>query len=187
MAWSFLPSHSYLSSSKTSSLPQIVQSILLHGSESQAYSPAPITRFDSLHYKALRQIFQIKSPYYHRVVNPSDAPCSNESLLSLAYPVLPTLYPPSTKISDRRIQYLGHMLRHPDSPESLICSNPSRTLRPISSSFRRGAPRARWPELSLAEAHNKPRLYRTSPPNPGAFLHLLYPLYHSGIKILFFY
>ena len=54
---------------------QIVQSILLHG-ESQVYSPAQITGFDSLHYKALRQIFQIKSPY-HRVLDPSDAPCSN--------------------------------------------------------------------------------------------------------------
>ena len=67
---------------------------------------------------------------------------SNQFLLSLAYPVLPTLYPPSIKISDRRIQYLGHILRHPDSPESLICFNPSRTLRTISSPFRRGAPRA---------------------------------------------
>ena len=72
---------------------------------------------------------------------------SNQFLLSLAYPVLPTLYPPSIKISDRRIQYLGH---------------------------RRGAPRAHWPELSLAEAHNKLRLYETSPPNPGAFLHPFY-------------
>ena len=49
---------------------QIVQSILLHGSGSQ--SPALITRFDSLHCKPLRQIFQIKSPDYHS--NPSDAP-----------------------------------------------------------------------------------------------------------------
>ena len=56
---------------------------------------------------------------------------------------LPTLlYPPSMRISDRRIQYLGHILRHPDSPESLICFNPSRTLRTISSPFRRGARRA---------------------------------------------
>ena len=36
---------------------QIVQPIFLHGSESQVYSQAQITKIDSLHHKALRQIF----------------------------------------------------------------------------------------------------------------------------------
>ena len=83
---------------------QIVQSILLHGSESQIYSPAQITKIDSLHYKALRQFFQIKSLCYHRVLSPADSPCSNEFLLSLAYPVLPWCIPSSMRISDSRIK-----------------------------------------------------------------------------------
>ena len=42
---------------------QIVQPIFLHGSETQIYSPGQISHIDSLHYKALRQIFHVKSPY----------------------------------------------------------------------------------------------------------------------------
>ena len=130
---------------------QIMQAILLHGSESQVYSPAQISKIDSLHYKALRQIFKIKSPYFHRVLLPSDSLCSNEYLLSLLYPVS-TCIPSSLHISDSRTKCLGHIHRHPSSPESIIMFNPSFSLRTISSPFRRGASRAHWPELSLAEA-----------------------------------
>ena len=38
----------------------IVQSILLHGMESQTFSPAQVSKIESLHYKAFRQILQIK-------------------------------------------------------------------------------------------------------------------------------
>lgn len=48
---------------------KIVQSILLRDSELQVYSPAQMTRLDSLQYIFL----EIKSPYYHRVLNPTDA------------------------------------------------------------------------------------------------------------------
>jgi hypothetical protein len=37
----------------------IVQAILLHGAESQVYSPAQVTKINSLHYEALRQILQV--------------------------------------------------------------------------------------------------------------------------------
>ena len=53
---------------------QIVQAILLHGSEYQVFTPAPITRIDSLHCKAPRQIFHTKSPNYHHVISPTDSP-----------------------------------------------------------------------------------------------------------------
>ena len=92
---------------------QIVQAILLHGSESQVYSPAQVTKIDSLQYKALRQIFKIKSQFYHRVILPSDSPCSNEYLLSLSYPVHSTCIPSSFRISDSRLKYLGHI--HPQN------------------------------------------------------------------------
>ena len=100
---------------------QSIQSILLPGCESQVYSPAQITKIDSLQYKAVKQIFHIKSP--------SDSPCSNEYLLSLAYPVLPTCIPSSMRISDSRLRNLGHILRHPGSLESLIIFNNSFSLR----------------------------------------------------------
>jgi hypothetical protein len=81
------------------------------------HSPAQLTKIDSLHYRTLRQIFQIKNPYYHRVLQPPDSLCSNEYLLSRSYPVLPSCIPSSIRISDSRIKYLGHIIRHPTSPE----------------------------------------------------------------------
>ena len=52
-------------------------------------------------------------------------------------------------------EILGHILRHPSSPESVIMFNPSYSLRTVSSPFRRGAPRVHWPELSLADAFHR--------------------------------
>ena len=105
-----------------------------------------------MHYKALRQILRIKIPYFHRIVSPTDSPCSNEFLLSLSYPVLPSCAPSS--ISDSRLKYLGYILRHPTSPESIMFKS-SFSVRTISSPFRRGAPRAHWPELSLTKASHR--------------------------------
>ena len=79
--------------------------------------------------------FEIKSPCYHQVITFPDSPCSNEFLLSLSYPVLSTCIPSAMRISDSRIRYLGHILRHPDSVESLILFNNSFSLRTISSTF----------------------------------------------------
>jgi hypothetical protein len=157
---------------------QIVQAILLHGAESQVYSPAQVTKINSLHYKALRQILQVKSPFYHRVLSPSEAPCSNEHLIALAYAIHPSLFPPSLRISNTRLKYLGHILRHPESFEHQICFHSSYSLRTISSPFRKGAPRAHWPELALAEASNKVQMItRKQMPAPGEFLHEYYQLF----------
>ena len=129
------------------------------------------------HYKALRHIFHIKSPYFHRVLSPSDSPCSNDFLLSLAYPVLPTCIPFSMKISDLRIRYLGHILRHPGSLESLIIFNNSFSLRTISSPFRRGAPRAHWRELAIAETVHRTTVLSQGAPFFGQFSHEFYQFF----------
>ena len=119
----------------------------------------------------------IKSPFYHRVIFPSDSPCSNEYVLSLSYPALSTCIPSSLRISDSRLKCLGHILRHPSSPESVIMFNPSYSLRTISSPFRRGAQRAHWPELSLAEAFHRFTIFNTSAPLLGQANHELYRLF----------
>lgn len=125
------------------------------------------------------EIVQIKSPYYHRVLNPSDAPCSNEYFLPQSYPVLPSLVPPFIKMSERRINYLEHILRHPQSPESLITFNPSHSLRTISSNFRCGAPRAHWPKLALPEAYFLSSFNVDNPlPTPVNFSTHFYPFHH---------
>ena len=58
-------------------------------------------------------------------------------LPSLSYQVLPSCIPSSMRISGSRIKYLGHILRHPDSPESHIMSGigtPSPYPSPVTSS-----------------------------------------------------
>ena len=67
------------------------------------------------------------------------------------------------RISDSRIKYLGHILRHPDSAESIIMFNPSHSRHTISSPFRRGTPRAHWPELALAEAAHRATIFHNLP------------------------
>ena len=146
--------------------------------ESQVYSPAQVTKINSLHYKALRQILQVKNSFYHRVLSPSEAPCSNEHLIALAYAIHPSLFPPSLRISNTRLKYLGHILRHPRSFEHQICLHSSYSLRTISSPLRKGTPRAHWPEKALAEASNKVQMItRKQMPAPGKFLHEYYQLF----------
>ena len=93
---------------------------------------------------------------------------------SQVYPVLSSCLPSSIRISDSRIKYLGHSIRHPTSPEFHICFNNSLSLRTISSPFRRGAPRAHWPEIALAESAHCLQHLRQNPPVLGHFLHLFY-------------
>ena len=115
--------------------------------------PKWLTKLNSLHYKVLRQILQIKNSYYHRVLDPSSADCSNHFLLQQAFAQVPGLLLPSQLMSKNRLRYLGHILRHPTCIEHHLCFNNSlSSLRTISSPFRRGAPRAHWPEIALAES-----------------------------------
>ena len=125
--------------------------IHLYGCESQVYTPAQITRFNALHYKVLRQIFQVKNSFYHRVLQPSDAECSNAFLLQLPYVHAPRLLINSQRISVQRLRYLGHILRHFDSLEHKISFNTSHSLRTISSPFRIGRPSVHWPEIAMSE------------------------------------
>ena len=151
--------------------------ILLYGCESQVYTPARITRFNALHYKVLRQIFQVKSSFYHRVLQPSDAECSNAFLLQLAYVHAPRLLIPSQRISVQRLRYLGHILRHFDSLEHKISFNTSHSLRTISSPFRIGRPRVHWPEIAMSEAyHRYLQLHNGHSPSNQEVHHPLYEI-----------
>ena len=63
----------------------VVQSILMYAMDSILLTPAQLAKLDYIHYKCSRRIFKIKSSYYHRLVNPSAAPCSNQYLAELAF------------------------------------------------------------------------------------------------------
>ena len=145
---------------------QIVLAILLYGSESQTFSPAQIQKYNALHFKVLRQILGMKSSFYHRVLSPSQAECSNVFLAQQAASHLPGLLTPSQLISQKRLQFLGHILRDPFCLEHQMIFGPSHSFLRLSSPFRRGAPRAHWPELAFTEAYHRIQSFssRTRPP-----------------------
>ena len=90
------------------------------------------------------------------------------------------------RISDSRIKLLGRILRHPSSSESLICFDQSYSLRTISSSFRRGRPRAHWPELVLAEAPHRAYILHQAPPHTWGFPAFFLSTFHYRWAKAFF-
>ena len=158
---------------------QITLAILLYGSESQVYSRDHISRLNLIHYKTLRQIFSIRSTFYHKVISPSEECCSNEFLMKLAYEHAPRLRTPSQYIQSSRIAYLGHLLRHDQLLEARITFNPAHGYRRISTR-RPGAPRIHWAELAMAEAYNRHQFLQTHrvPPRVYEVDHPFYALLH---------
>ena len=114
-------------------------------------TPASTSRLNTVHFQTLRRVFGIKSSYYHRVIQPSDAPCSNEHLARLAnqYTSVPT---PSQAVSCRRLKLLDHILRHPDSHEFTATFNQARAYRTVRGKNRRGRPQVHWAEVAMTEA-----------------------------------
>ena len=56
----------------------------MYAMDSELLSQAQLTRLNAVHFKSIRSVFKVKSSYYHRVIDPSDADCSYE-YLGLAY------------------------------------------------------------------------------------------------------
>ena len=171
---------------------QITLAILLYGSESQVYSRDHLSRLNLLHYKTLRQIFLIKSSFYHKVQSPSDEDCSNEDLMRLAYDHSPRLRTPAQYIQSSRLAYLGHLLRHEDCLESRIVFNSAHGYRQFSSR-RPGAPRTHWAELAMSEAYNRiqnlqqnrvpPRIYEVDHPfYSNIQRRQIVSLYHTNLE-----
>ena len=79
---------------------------------------------------------------------------------------LPGLLTPSQLISQKRFQFLGRILRDPLCLEHQMIFGPSHSFLRLSSPFRRGAPRAHWPELAFTEAYHRIQSFssRTRPP-----------------------
>ena len=81
-----------------------------------------------MHFKSRRRVFQVKSWYYHRVIEPSEAECSNEFLAGLAYRSKRVMTP-SQIYSHDRLRLFGHMLRHLESLEFQSAFMPSGACR----------------------------------------------------------
>ena len=111
---------------------------------------------DALHFRVLRQIFKIRSSFFHRVLQPSDSPCSNTHLHTLANSHGMNIYTPSQLAATRRLQLLGHLLRHESCTEHLVSFMPSHAYRFLrGENLRQGRPRPHWAELVLTEAYRR--------------------------------
>ena len=129
----------------------VIQSILLYAMESATLSPSQLIHLDSIHYKTLRRIFKVKSSFYHRVLEPSEAHCSNQYLHDLAFRTSKTI-PPSRLYSQNRLKLLGHLLRHSASLEAQSTFAHSHSYRRTFGSNRPGRPRTHWAASCLTEA-----------------------------------
>ena len=122
-----------------------------------------------MHYKCLRRIFKIKSSYYHRVINPSSLPCSNQYLAELAFSSRRVISP-SQLYSQNRLNLLGHLYRHPDSLETLATFMPSAAYRHTRGANRVGRPKPHWAESCLVEASRRISFLHSDNPPPHSLI-----------------
>ena len=141
----------------------VVQSILLYAMESSQLTPPQLTKLDHVHYKAIRRIFGIKSSFYHRVINPSSADCSNQYLVGLAYDSR-RIITPSQLYSQHRLTLLGHLFRHRDTLEYHSTFMPSGQYRYTRGPNRVGRPRLHWAESVMTEASGRLRHLESDDP-----------------------
>ena len=129
----------------------IVLTIMMYAMDSVLLTSLQIRKLDTVHYKSLRRIFKIKSSYYHRVLDPTDAQCSNQYLASLAYSSR-RVQSPSQLYSQQRLQLFGQIHRHPDSIENKSTYMSSHAYRHIRAPSRPGRPKIHWAESCMVQA-----------------------------------
>ena len=121
-------------------LSLVIQSILLYAMESAQLRLSQLTRINHVHFKSIRRIFGVKYSYYHRVLHPTTADCSNEYLSGLAYDTL-RVVSPSQIYSQNRLALLGHLFRPKDSLEYLATFMSAGRYRQVRGPARAGRPR----------------------------------------------
>ena len=107
--------------------------------------------------KSFDQLWE-KSSFYHKVLRPTGAECSNHSLISSLWNNDVKVLPPSQLIYQKQLQLLGHVLRNPEEFTSLACFNELGVFRGSSRELRRGAPRMHWNEITCALAQRRVNL-----------------------------
>ena len=148
----------------------IVLSILAYAMDSALLSPSQIQKMNTVHFQSLRRVFKIKSSFCHRVLEPTNADCSNEYLAGLAYDIkrIPT---PSQLYSQQRLQLLGHLYRHIDTLEYQVTFMGSHAYRHVLSPNRPGRPRPHWAESCLTEASHRISYMQSDDPPKHTDIH----------------
>ena len=151
----------------------IVQAILMYAMDSELLSQSQLTRLNAVHFKAVRRIFKIKTSYYHRVIEPSDAECSNEYLAGLSFRARQVVTP-SQIYSHDRLRLFGHILRHTDSLEFHSSFMPSGAYKHTQGPNRLGRPRLHWAESCMVEANNRIHYIMSDSPPSHSDIHNSY-------------
>ena len=144
--------------------------------ESAQLSSSQLTRVNHVHFKSIRRIFGIKSPFYHRVLNPTTADCSNEYLTGLAKDTLRVVCP-SQIYSQNRLALLGHLFRHDDSIEYHATFMSAGRDRQVRGPATAGRPRLHWAESTMTEdSHRIEHLQSDAAPSHSDIRHSFFQL-----------
>ena len=111
-----------------------------------------LNRLDSFYFRVMRQCLGLRSSFYHKVVADTGQECSNQfiqkTLIDSKYKTLT----PSQTIQNRSLKCFGHILRHPEELSSKVVLTQMGSLRQLSSTNRKGAPRMHWSEITATKA-----------------------------------
>lgn len=114
---------------------------ILYGLESASLTQAEYARLDAFQVSALRKILRVPHPYYSGVSNNRVMEVANQRI-RLAGGETITLM--STRLKDRQIKFLGHLIRASDEDLTKTCTLTARGNRVCAGWKRVGRPRLKW-------------------------------------------
>ena len=141
---------------------QIIGSILTYAMESLAIDVTNFRKLDAFHYKVIRQCMGVKSTFYSKIINPTEAEISNRYYHKTLHQRGFDIRTPTQKIQSRSLKLLGHITRHPEELVSSCTYRADGSARRLNATLRVGAPRLHWSELTSTLAQNRIHMFQNS-------------------------
>ena len=140
-------------SSKIQQYLAVLQSTGLYSLETDALSPSQLQLLDTAGMRALRCILRMPSAYYSHI---TDQGLSHGDVLRTLAEKGHAVASFSQVLTRKRLQLMGHILRHPESLPYKVCFfRNTLGYNHLGSTRRRGRARPRWMEVSIATAWHR--------------------------------
>ena len=118
-----------------------IASELLYGLESASLTQAERARLDAFQVSALRKILRVPHPYYPGVSNNRVMVVANQRIRLAGGETMVLM---STRLKDRQIKFLGHLIRASDEDLTKTCTLTAQGSRVCTGWKRAGRPRLKW-------------------------------------------
>ena len=151
--------------------------------ESLSPTPSHLHKLDSFYFKVVRCALGKKSSFYHRVLHPSQATCSNASLQQTLWSNNVKTLTPSQIVHRRQLQLLGHMIRNPNELVSSSTFNALGVFRGSSRDYRRGAPRLHWTETTSTIASRRLSFMQATPALKPSYRNINHTFYDDPNRV----